>query len=173
MVISKLGFLMPLGVNVEANLVKVDKNLRMAQVWCKSMKKVVSAWLWPHLTFGQPRVDLGHFGQFDLKWHFECLNAWISCAMSIWMFPRPLREKIIFLEFSGFAHKSRVVKIRCLQLPFLYFISRVQWEVSDKEHNSTFCCLKITCKNCVVHGSGLVLLDKVELLQLVWRNFLT
>jgi len=35
------------------------------------------------LTFGQPKVDYGHFGQFDLKWYFECSNAEMGCAMSI------------------------------------------------------------------------------------------
>ena len=39
---SKLMFLVPLGVSVKSNLVKLDKNLRVAWVWCKSMKNVVS-----------------------------------------------------------------------------------------------------------------------------------
>ena len=41
MVGSKLGFLVPPRLNVESNLVKVDKNLPVAQVWCKSTKNVI------------------------------------------------------------------------------------------------------------------------------------
>ena len=33
--------MVPLGVNVRSNLVKVDKNLRVAQICCKSMKNDV------------------------------------------------------------------------------------------------------------------------------------
>ena len=39
----------------------------------------------PTLTFGQPNVDQRHFGQFDLKLHFEWFDA----------------RKLTFLEFSG------------------------------------------------------------------------
>ena len=62
-------------------------------------------------------------------------------------------------------------KIQCLQLPFLYIISRVQREVSDKERDSAFCCPNIACGNCAVHGSRPALPDKIELLQRVWKNF--
>jgi len=41
------------------------------------------------LTFGQPRVDQGHFGQFDLKWNFECSDARMGCVTSIYMFSWP------------------------------------------------------------------------------------
>ena len=51
------------------------------------------------MTFGPPRVDQGHFGQFDLKWHFKCSDAQIGCTTSIQMFLWPNGEKLIFLEF--------------------------------------------------------------------------
>ena len=55
---SKLGFLVPLRVNLESNLVKVDENLQLAQVWHRSMKNV---FFWDDsnqsLTLGQPTVD--------------------------------------------------------------------------------------------------------------------
>ena len=31
------------------------------------MENVVLGWFWPTLNFGQPKVDDGHFGQFDIK----------------------------------------------------------------------------------------------------------
>ena len=40
-----------------------------------------------------------------------------------------------------------------------------------KERDSAFCCPKIACRNCVVHGSIPALLGKIELLQLVWKIF--
>ena len=43
--------------------------------------------------------------------------------------------------------------------------------MSNKECDSAFCCPKIACGNCIVHGSILVLPNVVRLLQLVWRNF--
>ena len=72
-----------LGVNPESNLVKDDENHRVARVLCRNMKNVVLRWFWPTLTFGQPRVDQGHFGQFDWKRHFECSDARTDCATSI------------------------------------------------------------------------------------------
>ena len=74
-------------------------------------------------------------------------------------------------NFRGTTHKTRANKIRCLQLPFFYLTSRVQWEVSNKERDFAFCCPKLAFRNCIVHGSRLVLPDKVELLQLIWKNF--
>ena len=62
--------------------VKLDKNLYVAQVWCKSMKKVVLGQFWSNLTFGQPRFDQEHFDHFDWKRHFECSNARTGCATS-------------------------------------------------------------------------------------------
>ena len=96
---SKLSLLGPLWVNHWSNLAKVDKNHWVAWVWCRNMKNVVSGLFWPILTFNQPRVDQGHFGQFDLKWHFGCSDARTSCATSIYILPRTHGEKIIFLEF--------------------------------------------------------------------------
>ena len=43
---SKLGFLVPLRVNLMSNLVKVNKNLQVAWVWCRNMKIVVLEWFW-------------------------------------------------------------------------------------------------------------------------------
>ena len=40
-----------------------------------------------------------------------------------------------------------------------------------KERDSAFCCPKIACRNCAVHGSISALLGKIELLQLVWKIF--
>ena len=80
---SKLEFLVPLRVNLESNLVKIDKNLRVTRDWCRKMKNIVLGWFWPILTFSQPKVDQGHFGHFDLKWHFGCSNARTGCTMSI------------------------------------------------------------------------------------------
>ena len=37
----------------------------------------------PILTFGQSRADQGHFGKFDLKWHFEYSDARMGCTTSI------------------------------------------------------------------------------------------
>ena len=82
--------------------IKVNENLWVARVWCKSMKNVVLSWCWPSLTFGQPRVDQEHFGQFDLKRHFKFSDTQMGCATSIQMFPWPHRGKLIFLVFSGF-----------------------------------------------------------------------
>ena len=70
------------------------------------------------------------------------------------MFLWTYRENIIFLEFLGFSAQIEVDKIQCLQLPFLYLTFLMQWEVSNKERDF-----------------WLVLCDKVELLQLVRRNF--
>ena len=53
------------------------------------------------MTLGLPKVDKGHFGQSDLKWHFECFDARMGCNTSIEVFPRPHGEKIMFLVFSG------------------------------------------------------------------------
>ena len=86
------------------------------------------------------------------------------------MFLWPYRENIIFLEFLGFNAQIEVDKIQCQQLPFLYLTFLMQWEVSDKERDFAFRRPKIVKGNCTVHGSRLVLCDKVELLQLVWRN---
>ena len=100
--------------------------------------------------------------------------------MPKWVVPRqstcfrgPMEERYYYWIFRGLAHKSRAKKIRYLQLPLFYLISRVQWEVSNKERNSAFCCPKIACGNYVVHGLRLILPDKAELLQLVRRNLLT
>ena len=56
---------------------------------------------------------------------------------------RPMERKWYFWIFRGLTSKSRVNKIRYQQLPFLYLISRVQWEVSDKERDFEFYCPQI------------------------------
>ena len=93
-----------------------------------------------------------------------------SCHVNLDAFATPWRKVYIFWNFQSPACKSRVEKIRYLQLSLLYLTSRVQWETSDKECNSTFCCPKIACDNCPVHRPRPVLLDKVDLLQLVQKN---
>ena len=98
---SKLGFLVPSRVNFRSNLVKVDENYQVAWVWCRNMKNVILGWFWPTLTFGQPKVYQGYFGQFNQKWHSECSNARTGYATSILIPSWPCGEKIIFLEFLG------------------------------------------------------------------------
>ena len=98
---SKLGFLVPLRVNLGSNLVKVDGNLRVAQVWCKNVQNVVLGWFLTTLNFGQPRVDQGHFGQFDLKmalWVLQCLNG--LCHVNLDVLVAPWRKVNIFEIFE-------------------------------------------------------------------------
>jgi len=56
-------------------------------------------------------------------------------------------------------------------MPLFYLTYQLQGEVLDKERNFSFCCPKIVCKSCVVHKLRLDLPDKVELLQLVRKDF--
>ena len=98
--------------------------------------------------------------------------------MPKWVVPRqsrcflgPMEKKLYFWNFWGLARKSRVDKIRYLQLLLLCLTSRLQGEVLDKECNFVFCCPKIANKNSVVHRSKPALLDKVELLQLDQKSF--
>jgi len=37
----------------------------------KNMENVNLVWFWPILAFDQPWVEQGHFGHFNLKWHFD------------------------------------------------------------------------------------------------------
>ena len=109
----KIRVVGPLGVKLGQSL----RKYQIARVWCKNMKNMVLRWFWPALTFGQPRVNQGHFGQFDMKWHFEYSNAQMGCAMSIQMFPQPHERNLIFWNFQGLARKSRANKLQYLYGP--------------------------------------------------------
>ena len=65
-------------------LVKIDENLRIVQVWCRNMKSVFLGWFWLYLTLGQPMVDQGHFGQFDLKRHYKLPQVYLDVSMALW-----------------------------------------------------------------------------------------
>ena len=67
--------------------------------------------------------------------------------MPEWVTPRhsgcshgPTEGKWYFWIFRVPTCKSRADKIRYQQLPIFYLISRVQWEVSNKERDFEFCC---------------------------------
>ena len=64
------------------NLVKVAKSLREAQVWYKTIKSVVLWGFWRYLTFSQPRVDQGHFGNFGWKRHSKRFDVRTGCTVS-------------------------------------------------------------------------------------------
>ena len=66
----------------------------------------------------------------------------------------PMERKWYFWIFQGPARKSRVDKIRYQQLPLLYLISQMQWEVLDKECDFEFCCPLDLCAE-TIHGSRL------------------
>ena len=51
----------------------------------------------------------------------------------------PMEREWYFWVFQGPTSKSRADKIQYQLLPLLYLIPRVQWEVSDKEHDFIFC----------------------------------
>ena len=53
-----------------------------------------------NLDFRSARVDQRHFGQYDLKWHFECFDARAGCAISIQMLLQPHGRKLIFFDLS-------------------------------------------------------------------------
>ena len=138
MAISKLGFLGSPGIVFESNLVEIVKNLWEAQVWCKTMKKKIERVLTLFdlrsnlgLTKGilVILVERGTLGALMHEWvvphHFVCSRS-------------PMERKYYFEIFRGLACKSKADKIRYLQLPLLYLIPWVQWEVSDKEHDFIF-----------------------------------
>ena len=61
----------------------------------------------PILTFGQPRVDQGHFGQFDLKmtlWVLQYLNG--LCHINLDVLATSCRKDNIF-EIFGARHANQ------------------------------------------------------------------
>ena len=92
---------------------------------------------WPSI---EPRADQGHFGHFRWRRHFECSDVRTSCVPSSLVSSRPYEEKMIFLDFLGSNTQIEVEKIWYQQLPLLYLIPRVQWVVSDRQHDLIFCC---------------------------------
>ena len=128
----------------------------------------------------------------DFDWLWILVNLWLTRAfwsiwleMALWVVQRPnglchinldvstapWRKDNIFWNFQGLAPKLRANKVWCQLLPLLYLTSLVQWEVSDKECDFTFCCPKIVCENSVVHGSRPVLPNTVELIWIFYFYF--
>jgi len=135
------------------------------------MKNVILGWFW--LIWLSVNLGLTRGILVNLTW-----NSISSALISEGVAPRqskcfrsPLEKRKYFWNFRGLACKWKADKIQCLQLPLLYLTSRVQWEVLDNECDSVFCCPKIACRNCVVHGLRSVLPDTVKLLQLIRKNF--
>jgi len=60
------------------------------------------------LTFGQPRIDQGHFGHFGSRKALWVLwfGIRMGYATSFWMFSHPHEEKMIFLDFLGFGTQN-------------------------------------------------------------------
>ena len=94
----KITILKPLGVNLRSNLVQVNENHQVARVWCRNMKNVVLGWFWPPLTFGQPRVDQGHFGHEMTFWVFRCPNK--LCHINLDVSVAPWKKVNIFEIFK-------------------------------------------------------------------------
>ena len=151
--------------------VKLDKNLLVCRVWCKSMKMLFRQdfdLIWLSVNSRLTRgilVNLIGKGTSSVsmpKRVTQCQSK---------RFLGPMEKRLYFWNFQGPACKSRVDKIQYLQLPILCLTSRLQGEVLDKERNSAFCYPKIAYENCAVHGLRQALPNKVELLQLVQKSF--
>ena len=105
---SRLRFLGPIRSQLR---VKIAKNIKRARVWYKTMKNIVLWGFWPCLTFGQPRVDQGHFGHFGWK---GTLSASVSERVTPCHYicsHDPMERKWYFWIFQCLVHKSRSNKI--------------------------------------------------------------
>ena len=162
---------MPPRVNFRLNLVKVEENHRIAQVWCWSKKNIILGWFWPNFDFLSTRSWLGAFWLIWPEmalWVLRCPNRLchitVDVSVALW------RKDNIFGIFGVWHANRRWTKYGVYSYTFFIWHLECNERCWIKNVIPHFFALKL-CGNCTVHGSRLVLPDIVKLQQLIRKTF--